>query len=104
MGMMAVSETKGCLVGVNKTLNNHFADIGNMMLMKSHFVTSPNAVCFKRTEFDTFNQGVWLLAKNWRSQFVISKYQKTLWSQIVTLETRVDDHFVGVNKMICQNG
>ena len=57
MGMMAVSETKGC-----------FVDVGNMMLMKS--------------------------------QFVISKYQKTLWSQFATLETTLICHFREVTKMI----
>lgn len=30
------------LVGANKTLINHFADIGNMVVMKSQFVTSPD--------------------------------------------------------------
>ena len=76
MGMMAVSETKGC-----------FVDVGNMMFMKSQFVTSPDAVCFKRTDIDTLNQGVWLWAKNWRSQ-------------IVTIENGVNYHFLEITKMI----
>lgn len=32
------------LVGANKTLINHFADIGNMVVMKSQFVTSPDVI------------------------------------------------------------
>ena len=98
--MMAVSGTKGCLVGVNKTLNNHIADIGNMMFMKSQFVTSPNVVCFKRTEFGTFNQRVRLFVKNWKSHFATSKHQKTLWSQFATLKTGMDYHFRDFTKMI----
>lgn len=42
------------LVGANKTLINHFADIGNMVVMKSQYVTSPDVICLKCTEFDTF--------------------------------------------------
>ncbi len=34
----------GHLVGANKTLINHFADIGNMVVMKSQFVTSPDVI------------------------------------------------------------
>ena len=97
---MAVRGTKDYLVGVNKTLNNHIADIGNMMFMKSQFVTSLNVICFKRTDIDMFNQGVWLLAKNWRSQFATSKYQKTLWSQFATIENGVNYHFLEITKMI----
>ena len=29
--MMAECERKECLVGINKTLNNHFANVGNMV-------------------------------------------------------------------------
>ena len=32
------------LVGANKTLINNFADIGNMVVMKSQFVTSPDVI------------------------------------------------------------
>ena len=32
------------LVGANRTLINHFADIGNMVVMKSQYVTSPDVV------------------------------------------------------------
>ena len=97
---MAVRGTKDYLVGVNKTSNNHIAGIGNMMFMKSQFVTSLNVICFKRTDIDMFNQGVWLLAKNWRSQFATSKYQKSLWSQFATLKTGMDYHFRDFTKMI----
>lgn len=44
----------GHLVGANKTLIDHFAGIGNMVVMKSQYVTSPDVICFKCTEFDTF--------------------------------------------------
>ena len=39
--MMVVCEKRECLVGVNKTFGDHFAGIGNMVIMKSQFVTSP---------------------------------------------------------------
>jgi hypothetical protein len=42
---MAVRGTKDYLAGVDK-----------MMFVKSNFVTSPDGVCFKRSEFETFNQ------------------------------------------------
>ncbi len=61
--MMVVCEKRECLVGVNKTFGDHFAGIGNMVIMKSQFVTSPDDICFKRTEFDTFNQKFELFAK-----------------------------------------
>ena len=32
------------LVGANKTLINHFADIGNMVVMKSQYVTSLDVI------------------------------------------------------------
>ena len=62
---MVVCEKRECLVGVNKTFGDHFAGIGNMVIMKSQFVTSPDDICFKRTEFDTFNQKFGLFAKKW---------------------------------------
>ena len=56
----------GHLVGANKTLIDHFAGIGNMVVMKSQFVTSPDVIPVltgnllfpfdwnsKRNEFDT---------------------------------------------------
>lgn len=42
---MAERGIKDYLVGVEK-----------MVFVKSHFVTSPDGVCFKRIEFETFNQ------------------------------------------------
>lgn len=63
--MMVVCEKRECLVGVNKTFGDHFAGIGNMVIMKSQFVTSPDDICFKRTEFDTFNQKFGIFAKKW---------------------------------------
>jgi hypothetical protein len=86
---MAVRGTKDYLAGVDK-----------MMFVKSHFVTSPDGVCFKRIEFETFNHGVGLLAKNWRSQFATSNYQKTSRSQFATLKTGMDYHFLDFTKMI----
>ena len=62
---MAVRGTKDYLVGVDK-----------MMLVKSHFVTSPDGVCFKRSEFETFNHGVGLFV----------------------------DRFSGIGKMVCMFG
>ncbi|MBQ9225632.1 MAG: hypothetical protein IJ177_05525 [Fibrobacter sp.] len=78
----------GHLVGANKTLIDHFAGIGNMVVMKSQFVTSPDVIpvltgnllfpfdwSSKRNEFDTFNRKLKFLADS-------------------------TDHFVGINKMI----
>ena len=63
----------GYLVGVNK-----------MMFMKSHFVTSSDVICFKCTEFGTFNQRVRLFVKNWKSHlrppnWPIRKLRAKLW-------------------------
>ena len=86
---MAVRGIKDYLVGVDK-----------MMLVKSHFVTSPDGVCFKRIEFETFSQRLGLFAKKWMSHFATSKYQKPSRSQIATLETTLIYHFREVTKMI----
>lgn len=68
----------GHLVGANKTLIDHFAGIGNMVVMKSQFVTSPDVIpvltgnllfpfdwSSKRNEFDTFNRKLkfWLILR-----------------------------------------
>ena len=68
----------GHLVGANKTLIDLFADIGNMVVMKSQFVTSPDVIPVlignllfpfdwnsKRNEFDTFNRKLkfWLILR-----------------------------------------
>ncbi len=59
----------GYFVGANKTLIDHFAGIGNMVVMKSQFVTSPDVIPgltgnllfpfdwnSKRNEFGTFKR------------------------------------------------
>ena len=82
----------GYLVGVNKTSNVIPGLTGNLLFS---FYRR-----FKRAECDTFNQGVGLFAKTWRSQFVSSKHPKSSRSQFATLETRSADHFREVTKMI----
>ncbi|MBO7549985.1 MAG: hypothetical protein J6T62_00460 [Fibrobacter sp.] len=67
----------GYLVGANKTLIDHFAGIGNMVVIPglTGNLLFPFDRNSKRNEFGTFNQEMKLLAD-------------------------FTDHFVGVNKMV----
>ena len=67
----------GHLVGANKTLINHFAGIGNMVVIPglTGNLLFPFDWNSKRNEFDTFNRKLKFLADS-------------------------TDHFVGINKMI----
>ena len=104
---MSVSKRKECLVGVDKTLNNHFARTSDMVCSKCVQIETVNSNTMQRNLEVTFcdlklenYQSVEFCSKKWRSQFVSSKYQKSLWSHFATLETRADDHFRDLTKMI----
>ncbi|MBR5413683.1 MAG: hypothetical protein IK114_11695 [Fibrobacter sp.] len=108
----------GYLVDINKTQNVIPSTCPRLTGMTGNHLFSFDRN-FKRTEFDTFNpnaiqinlevtfcdlklenlQSMAFCSKNWRSQFVSSIYQKSLWSQFATLKIGADYHFVGVNKM-----